>query len=69
MLLGVPYDQAVIMPLDMALALLNDERLDNTHQTRQIKSNATSDKSNVHLIKAEGTTFVAKGRKNSKSKD
>ncbi|HCA5335518.1 TPA: hypothetical protein MW296_000157 [Acinetobacter baumannii] len=69
MLLGVPYDQAAIMPLDVALALLNDERLDNTHQTKQNKSNAPSDKSNVHLNKADGTTFVAKGRKNSKSKD
>ena len=32
MLFGVPYDQAADMPLDLAVALLNDERLDNTHQ-------------------------------------
>ncbi len=30
--IGVPYDQAANMPLDMAAALLSDERLNNTHQ-------------------------------------
>lgn len=69
MLADIPYDQAVNLPLDFGAALLSDERLDNTHQTRQIKSNAPSSESNVHKNKTKGTTYVATGRKHSISKD
>ncbi|MGQ1138703.1 hypothetical protein ACT43S_08220 [Acinetobacter baumannii] len=66
MLADIPYNQAAKLPLDFGAALLSDERLDNTHQ---IKSNAPSSKSNAHLNKSNGTTYIAKGRKHSNSKD
>ncbi|WP_200482254.1 hypothetical protein [Acinetobacter sp. S55] len=53
------------MPLDMAIALLSDERLDNTHQRKPKENNvppvATSKNS-------EGTTYVSTKRKFSKPK-
>ncbi|MFV5413850.1 MULTISPECIES: hypothetical protein [Acinetobacter calcoaceticus/baumannii complex] len=68
MLFGVPYDQAADMPLDLAVALLNDERLDNTHQ-RPPKSNSPQPPTPpAPASKDEGTTFVAMGRKHSKPK-
>lgn len=69
MLADIPYNQAAKLPLDFGAALLNGERLDNTHQTKQIKSNAPSSKSNAPLNRPNGTTYIAKGRKHSNSKD
>ncbi|MDV4263312.1 hypothetical protein ACG9XY_12355 [Acinetobacter seifertii] len=51
------------MPLDMAIALIDDERLDNTHQGSSRKSNADLSKSNA--TKSEETIFVSKKRKHS----
>ncbi|WP_119689468.1 hypothetical protein [Acinetobacter seifertii] len=67
MLFGIPCDQAVNMPLDFAVALLNDERLDNTHS--KLSSNKTPNPPpNTSASNNEGTTFVAMGRKHSKPK-
>ncbi|MFW2122861.1 hypothetical protein ACG94O_07745 [Acinetobacter ursingii] len=54
------------MPLDMAIALLNDERLDNTHQRKPKESNLPPVPSQSN--KSEGITYVATKRKFSKPK-
>ncbi|RSO82874.1 hypothetical protein EA748_07925 [Acinetobacter ursingii] len=64
--IGVPYHDAVQMPLDMAIALLSDERLDNTHQRKPKESNGAPAQSNVPH--SEGITYVATKRKFSKPK-
>ncbi|APV35201.1 hypothetical protein BEN76_03875 [Acinetobacter soli] len=61
----MPYQAAINMRLDMATALLNDERLDNTHQRKPKESNASPAKSNASH---EGITYVATKRKFSKPK-
>lgn len=55
------------MPLHLAMALLSDERLDNTHQNKPHESNAVPQQSNVP--KSSGnTTYVSTIRKHSKPK-
>lgn len=61
MSIGVPYQNACDMPIDMALALLSeDERQSNN--TRQIEKSAPS----TPVKKASGKTYVASRFKNSK---
>ncbi|WP_171494181.1 hypothetical protein [Acinetobacter junii] len=67
---GVPYDQAANMPLDLAIVILFDERPNNTHQqttppqrplvTPQIQTNGASST----ITK----TYVTDVRKHSKPK-
>jgi len=64
--LGIPYDQAVNIPLDLAYAFLIDERPDNTHQRQSKKSNVNPAQSNAIPQSSETTTFVAARRKHSK---
>ena len=66
----MPYHDAVQMPLDMAIALLSDERLDNTHQRKSKESNAAPAQSKVpsQSNQSEGITYVATKRKFSKPK-
>ena len=40
--IGIPYADALQTPLHLAMALLSDERLDNTHQKPIKESNAIS---------------------------
>ncbi|WP_171262736.1 hypothetical protein [Acinetobacter sp. ANC 4470] len=55
------------MPLNLAMALLSDERLDNTHQRKQLDSNAVPQQSNAP--KSSGnTTYVSTVRKHSESR-
>ena len=55
------------MPLHLAMALLSDERLDNTHQNKPRESNVVPQQSNVP--KSSGnTTYVSTVRKHSKPK-
>ena len=71
--IGISFDQAANMPLDLAYALLSDERLDNTHQTQlnksnapAMQSNATSKPSSDKLNIKSGTTYVSTQRRHSK---
>ena len=66
----MPYDQAANMPLDVVVALLNDERLDNTHQktpSQQPSSFTTQTQSNGSNSTVT-KTYVTNVRKHSKSK-
>lgn len=54
MSIGVPYRDALEMPLDMALAMLSDERQDNTHPT---KHKPVSNPSPTRPRR--GTTYIA----------
>lgn len=68
--IGISFDQAANMPLDLAYALLSDERLDNTHQNQSNKSNAPAVQSNA-ISKpkpniSSGTTYVSTQRRHSK---
>lgn len=57
------------MPLNMAIALLSDERLDNTHQKKSVDSNATSASSNAPKQQSSAnTSYVSTVRKHSKVK-
>ena len=57
------------MPLNLAIALLSDERLDNTHQRKQIDSNAVPQQSNAHKPQSStNTTYLSTVRKHSKVK-
>jgi hypothetical protein len=40
--IGIPYADALQTPLHLAMALLSDERLDNTHPKPTKESNAIS---------------------------
>lgn len=70
--IGISFDQAANMPLDLAYALLSDERLDNTHPVQSNKSNATAAQSNAtpkpnnKLNIKSGTTYVSTQRRHSK---
>lgn len=62
MQIGIPYDQAVNIPLDLAIALLSDERPNNTHQPNPRKNT-------TEPISPNGqTTYIAKYRKHSQKK-
>lgn len=53
----------------MAIALISDERLDNTHPRKQPDSNATSAPSNAPKPQSStNTTYVSTVRKHSKVK-
>ncbi len=55
------------MPLDLAIALLSDERLDNTHPKSLHSSNATPKPSNAAAPSGVSkTTFVSTVRKHGK---
>lgn len=55
------------MPLNMAIALLSDERLDNTHQKKSVDSNAISASSNVPKQQSSSPNkYVSTIRKHSK---
>ncbi|MBF7683909.1 hypothetical protein I2F27_11320 [Acinetobacter sp. B5B] len=62
MQIGIPYDQAVNIPLDLAIALLSDERPNNTHQPKPHKNTTESISPNGQ------TTYIAKYRKHSQKK-
>lgn len=68
--IGISFDQAANMPLDLAYALLSDERLDNTHQIQSNKSSATARQSNATPKPnvSNSTTYVSTQRRHSKSK-
>ena len=61
--IGIPYADALQMPLHLAMALLSDERLDNTHQKPIQQSNAISAPKNVS--KSESVKYVSTVRRNS----
>ncbi|MCF8999296.1 hypothetical protein [Acinetobacter nectaris] len=65
MQIGVPFDQAANMPLDLAIALLNDERLDNTHQIPSKKTSTDVKPSTSKPFKTHGTTYVSTKRRHS----
>jgi len=67
-MLGIPYTEAVQMPLDVAAALLDDGRLHNTHQISSKKSNAESAQSNASKNRPDSTTFISTKRKYSNTK-
>lgn len=56
------------MRLDLAAALLSDERLDNTHQKSPKSHPPQPLTPPAPASKDEGITFVAMGRKHSKPK-
>lgn len=69
--IGVPYDQAAKMPLDMAAALLSDERLNNTHQqnlSHPPQSTVTTHTQNNGASSTVTKTYVTNVRKHSKPK-
>lgn len=70
--IGVPYDQAANMPLDMAAALLSDERLDNTHQqnppTPTPQSAVTTQTQSNGFSTSVTKTYVTNVRRHSKPK-
>ena len=60
--IGIPYADALQMPLHLAMALLSDERLDNTHPKPIQQSNAISAPKNVS--KSESVKYVSTVRRN-----
>lgn len=68
--IGVPYDQAADMPLDMAAALLSDERLDNTHQQNPPtpQSAVTTQTQSNGFSTSVTKTYVTNVRRHSKPK-
>ena len=69
--IGVPYDQAAKMPLDMAAALLSDERLNNTHQqnfSNPPQSTVTTHTQNNGASTTVTKTYVTNVRRHSKPK-
>lgn len=61
--IGIPYADALQMPLHLAMALLSDERLDNTHPKPLPESNAKSMQKTVP--KSNSVKYVSTVRKNS----
>lgn len=65
--LGIPYIEVMQMPINIAYALLTDERLENTHRSKPVEpvkpvkpiKQATS-------LSSSGVTYVATRRKHSK---
>ncbi|MGE4314555.1 hypothetical protein [Acinetobacter sp.] len=53
------------MPIDIAIAILTDERPNNTHPTNRRKSRASNTQPSSS---STGTTYVATKRKHSKPK-
>lgn len=64
--LGIPYVEALKMPLNLAYALLSDERLDNTHHEKII----SKPQSRVPTVSSSSssTTYISTQRKHSKPK-
>lgn len=63
--LGIPYTEAIQLPIDIAIAILTDERPNNTHQKNPRKSRVENSQSGTS---GTGTTYVAAKRKHSKPK-
>lgn len=70
MQIGIPYVEAVKMPLDLAAAFLSDERLNNTHQQKTVQP--THAVPPVAKTTATSTTitksYISNTRKHSKPK-
>ncbi|WP_446906200.1 hypothetical protein [Acinetobacter baumannii] len=67
----MPLDQALNMRLDLAAALLSDERLDNTHQqnTPKPQSSVTTQTQSNGSSSTVTKTYVTSVRRHSKPKD
>ena len=63
--MGIPFDAIERMPIDIAIAILTDERPNNTHLKNQRKSRASNTQPSSS---GTGTTYVATKRKHSKPK-
>lgn len=63
--LGIPFDAIQKMPIDIAIAILTDERPNNTHPKNPRKSRTENTQPSTS---STGTTYVATKRKHSKPK-
>jgi hypothetical protein len=62
---GIPFEAIERMPMDTAIAILTDERPNNTHSKNPRKSRASNTPTSSTNT---GTTYVATKRKHSKPK-